>query len=201
MLQGRQPLCAVRRRVRSQERTARELCTPWLARCCIISLDAEAGALHVLAHFCEKAKAFARLCSRLQPLGGNVFGCLLLGSLPEANASRAVSSGPVVPCVPLQVSSHLWQHQVFQPDVSLYSDWPDACIFEALWLRLQMQPVRESEESEHISVPALPREKLQHRGSRSRIPRFNFPSLLTPWRTFQDAAMPLPRHKARSLCG
>lgn len=55
-----------------------------------------------------------KLCSRLQPLGGNVFGCLLLGSLPE-------------------VSSHLWQHQ-------------------ALWLRLQMQPVRESEESEHISV-------------------------------------------------
>ncbi|CAE7224241.1 unnamed protein product [Symbiodinium necroappetens] len=89
--------------------------------CCIISLDAEAGALHVLAHFCEKAKAFARLCSRLQPLGGNVFGCLLLGSLPEANpqASRAVSSGPVVTCVPLQVSSHLWQHQVFQRDVSL----------------------------------------------------------------------------------
>eukprot|EP00439_Symbiodinium_sp_Y106_P054885 s2510_g7.t1 len=55
-----------------------------------------------------------KLFALLQPLEGNVFGCCLLGSLPE-------------------VSSHLWQHQ-------------------ALWLRLQMQPVRESEESEHISV-------------------------------------------------
>ena len=65
-------------------------------------------------------------------------------------------------------------------------------------LRLQMQPVRESEESEHISVPASAKGEAasQRQSIPCQFPRFSFPSSLTPLRTLQDVAMYMPRHSA-----
>ena len=54
----------------------------------------------------------ARLCSRLQPLEANAFGCCLLGSLAEVWRKLSLVFTLEILCQSLQVSSHLWQHQV-----------------------------------------------------------------------------------------